>query len=583
MATVTNEQLDELLCLYERQWEFEITDASAIIKLRELGPDIANAKQELFQVYNEYRKRNLFENVSNRLNALMEKVYYSENMLRQYDQLHSIQTTGKANTDCNMLYKFTQVDFNKLRPFQKLVIKMFDVFEERNYKKIGNMLYAEVRTNDDYRTHAWESIGTVQEIVHQRCAMCIDYENWLLVTSSKDLDKQLSNFFERTEDYRLGTLKKNRNMFSFKNGIYFTIYDFVALTGKFIPYGSAEHESMSSFEVSAKYFHMDFKYPYEENPHNIATPYLDSIFKYQQLEPDVMEVSKMLLGRMMYDVDQMDHWQVILMFIGSGGSGKSTIHSVVRMFYESEDVGIIGNNFQRIFGLADIYDKYIFVAPEIKKDWGIDQAEFQEMVSGGKVNINIKNQGSKQVQWTAPGLLAGNENPGFIDNASSIQRRVVVTRFDQKVIEGDPQLSVKLESEIDAIMKQCNLFYLKYVRERRYEDIWRWLPDYFLTTQTMMACASNSLNAFINSDQVITGTTRCIPMEEFFRRFNFFCSENNYKRPNINVDMYTSPFARYKIEVQSKITKTYKGRIHTNTTFLVGVDLRGENVENQTI
>ena len=576
MSALSNERLDAMLADYEKRWEFDITDATTLVRLREMEPEISSCKEELFQVCNEFRKRNLFDSVSARMNTLLERIYYSEHILKQYEQLCTVHHDGKASTDSNLMYKFTEVNFDKLRPFQKLVIKMFDVFEARNYKKVGNVLYSEIKT--PYRTHAWEPVGTIQEVIHRLCAMCTDYENWLLLTSSKDLDKQLSSFFERTEDYRLSTLKKNRTMFSFRNGIYFAVYDYVEYTDKFVPYGSAEHESLTHFEVSAKYFNIDFKYPHEAIPANVSTPYLDSIFAYQRLPPEAIEVSKMLLGRMLYDVDQMDHWQVIMMLIGSGGSGKSTIHNVVRMFYESVDVGIIGNNFQKTFGLSDVYDKYIFLAPEIKKDWGIDQAEFQEMVSGGKVNVNIKNQKSKVVQWTAPGMLAGNENPGFVDNASSIQRRVIVTRFDHKVQQGDPQLSKKLESEIDAIMKQCNMLYLHYVKEKRYEDVWRWLPDYFFTTQTMMACASNSLSAFLNSDQVISRADACIPMDDFFRRFNFFCSENNYKRPHINVDMYTAPFARHKIEVVPKTTRTYRGKIVANTTFLQGVDLRLETM-----
>lgn len=574
MSAITNDELENLLEIYEKEWDFEITDVSTIGKLQELRPTIEDTKKELFQVYHEYRKRNMLDTINVRMNGLLEKIYYSEHLMHQYEHLHTLQEMGKASTNANILYKFTEVNFDKIKPFQKLVIKMFDVFEKRNYKKIGSMLYSEIKT--PFSTHAWEPVGSILEIIHNLCSMCNDYENWLLLTSSRDLDKQLSNFFEKTDDYRLSTLKRNRTMFSFKNGIYFAIYDYQTYTDKFIHYGSAEHTSLSHFEVSAKYFNIDFKYPDVDNPYDIPTPCLDRVFNYQRLPREVIEISKMLMGRMLYDVDQLDHWQVILMLIGSGGSGKSTIHNVVRMFYESEDVGIIGNNFQKTFGLSDIFDKYIFLAPEVKKDWGIDQAEFQEMVSGGKVNVNIKNQKSKVVQWTAPGMLAGNENPGFVDNASSIQRRVIVTRFDLKVQQSDPQLSKKLEFEIDAIMKQCNMFYLNYVRQRRYEDIWRWLPNYFYTTQTMMACASNSLNAFLNSDQVKLGTEHCIPMDEFFRKFNSFCSENNYKRPNINVDMYTAPFTRYNIQVHSKITRAYRGKIVSNTTFLSGVDLRNE-------
>jgi phage/plasmid-associated DNA primase len=45
------------------------------------------------------------------------------------------------------------------------------------------------------------------------------------------------------------------------------------------------------------------------------------------------------------------------MLLGTGGTGKSTINNIVRMFYDSEDVAVIGNNFQTLFGLADIYEK----------------------------------------------------------------------------------------------------------------------------------------------------------------------------------------------------------------------------------
>jgi phage/plasmid-associated DNA primase len=330
---------------------------------------------------------------------------------------------------------------------------------------------------------------------------------------------------------------------------------------------------MLSNDISSKYFDIDFRYGNETNPNDVKTPFLDSIFQYQQLSQDVVTINKMFIGRMLYNIGDLDQWQVIPFLLGSGGTGKSTIHNVVRNIYPHEDVGIIGNNYQKLFGLADIYDKTIFIAPEIKQDWGIDQAEFQEIVSGGKVNVNIKNKGSISVCWITPGMLAGNENPGFVDNASSIQRRIVLTRFDHKVANNDPELGKKLESEMDAIIKQCNLIYLQYARQYKNQDIWSWIPEYFIETQNMMAKSCNALNAFLGSDQVKLSSTQYIPMDEFFKQFNYFCRNNNFKRPNITVDMYNAPFAKHKIIMQEKTTKTYSGRMYTNTTFLQGVDM----------
>ena len=412
--------------------------------------------------------------------------------------------------------------------------------------------------------------------------------NWFILTTQKDMDKQLKEYFMRCNDSRFPALNKNRNVFSFKNGIYFAnqteavgvITKTDRLDDLFIDYTSPEFGSLATNVTACKYF--DLEFDTDDDPDDIQTPVLDSIYKYQGLDDDVIKINKMFLGRMLYNVGQMENWQVIHMLLGTGGTGKSTITNIVRMFYDSEDVGIMGNNFSKTFGLSDICDKFAFIAPEIKKDWGIDQAEFQEIVSGGKINVNIKHQPSKRVEWVTPGLLAGNENPGFVDNACSIQRRVVVTRFDKKVDDGDPQLGHKLEREIGRILKQCNLYYLEHVNRYRHKDIWKWLPDYYLETQKMMAAASNALYAFLDSDILEFSDDVYVPMDEFFKRFNLFCLENNFQKPKINVDFYRTPFNKYRIQVLAKHTKQYPsmfGKLYKNVSFLKGVDLKMDELD----
>ena len=207
------------------------------------------------------------------------------------------------------------------------------------------------------------------------------------------------------------------------------------------------------------------------------------------------------------------------------------------------------------------------------KGGNIDQAEFQEIVSGGKININIKHKASVMVQWTAPGMLGGNENPGFVDNASSIQRRVVVTRFDQKVENVVTDLNHQLENEISEILKSCNQHYLRYVKSNHNMDIWKWLPPYFLETQKIMASASNSLHAFLDSSLLIKKDTKFIPMSIFFRHFNDFCKENNFTKPKINVDFYRSPFQKFGVKVVTKAKTRYAGILYKNDSILYGIDL----------
>ena len=536
-------------------------DEGILAQLRLMNPDFEIIKTNIMNIAHEFRRHDKFDDVILRFNKLLQTVYYAEQFLSNYKVL----SEGTEPSENNLLYKFTPVDFGKLKHFQKLLLKMLDIFEKNNYRKKENMLYEEIKLPQ--KTHAWKQVCSVLEFIHKQCSMTHDYENWLLLTSSKDMDKQLESYFIKTTDTRLPTLNQNRHLFSFQNGLYFTTLD------KFIPYDTVAHAELSASEMSSKYFDIPFRFAHISDPYQVPTPHLDSIYQYQHLAEEVIEVNKMFLGRMLYDVGECDQWQVISFLLGSGGTGKSTIHNIVRGFFDHDEVGIIGNNYQKVFGLADIYDKKLFIAPEIKNDWGIDQAEFQEIVSGGRVNVNIKNKPSITVSWKTPGMLAGNENPGFVDNASSIQLRIVVTRFDYKVEDGDPELGKKLEGEMDAIIKKCNLVYLNYATQYKNQDIWNWLPKYFSDTQTMMAQSTNALTGFLGSNQVHFDSSYEIPMDELFKHFNYFCRNNNFKRPNITVDMYKAPFSKHKIIILENKNITYNGRIFNSTRVLQGVDL----------
>ena len=589
-----NEGLLQALRKYENKWNFEVAESQVIqiiqtkLNLNDLKDMDAiqaafdNTNTILIAIGSELKARGMVDTKDNvttlvDYNRLLEKVHYAKQLVLDYVYYERITETHdyNANIDTTM-FKFVPVVYDDLKPYQKLLYKLIDHMDRNEYRRVGELCYEQIVTPEGHGTHAWKPKQPIIEIINSVCNMVTNFGNWTMLTSGKELDKQITDHLSRTKDPRFPTLVKDRHVFSFRNGIYFAHYG--DYTDRFMFYGSNEYKTLDKNIVACKYFDIDFEYTGNElAPEDLATPVLDSVYTYQNLSADVIEINKMLLGRMLYNVGEMDNWQIIPFLLGAGGTGKSTINNIVRTFYDHSDVGIMGNNYQKTFGLADIYDKFAFIAPEIKRDWGIDQAEFQEIVSGGTLNVNIKHKASVKCTWTAPGMLGGNENPGFVDNASSIQRRVVVTRFDKKVAHGDPLLGKKLEREISSIMRQCNLYYLKYAKVYHSKDIWNVLPDYFLETQRLMAAASNALFAFLDSDCVEFDDSLYIPMDEFFKRFNVFCSESNITRPKINVDFYRAPFAKYNLEVVPKCTKKYPqkgGRTYKNVSFITGVDLK---------
>lgn len=188
------------------------------------------------------------------------------------------------------------------------------------------------------------------------------------------------------------------------------------------------------------------------------------------------------MGRMLHKLKKEEDWQIIPFLKGRGGSGKSTVATVIKNFYEASDVGILSNNSERKFGLEGLLDKFVWLCLELKKNITLDQAEFQSMVSGEDMMIARKNQVARQATWDAPGLLCGNEAPSWVDAQGSIARRMAIITFSYSLQERDvvPDLLKRiLQNELPALIVKCNQAYRMACEMYRQDDIWKTLPGYF--------------------------------------------------------------------------------------------------------
>ncbi|CAN0016699.1 unnamed protein product, partial [Ectocarpus sp. 12 AP-2014] len=77
----------------------------------------------------------------------------------------------------------------------------------------------------------------------------------------------------------------------------------------------------------------------------------------------------------------------------------------------------------------------IFVVPELKGDFAMDQADFQGMITGEELSIAVKHGSPLTGTWTTPGIMAENESARWQDKSGSISRRIVVFPFSNKVPE----------------------------------------------------------------------------------------------------------------------------------------------------
>lgn len=219
-----------------------------------------------------------------------------------------------------------------------------------------------------------------------------------------------------------------------------------------------------------------------ESGDEVETHQKNRIAQVSRLPREAQRFVYIFMGRMFHQLGLHDQWQIIPFLKGRGGSGKSTIAQVVHMFFEPTDVGILSNNSEKKFGLQPLVDKFMWMCLELKKNVQLDQAEFQSMVSGEDVSIAIKNQVAQAIKWSAPGLLCGNEAPGWIDAQGSIARRIAIINFPRTVQERHivPELKEKIfQLELAKLIVKCNVAYRSECNTHRKCDIWKILPPYF--------------------------------------------------------------------------------------------------------
>jgi len=316
--------------------------------------------------------------------------------------------------------------------------------------------------------------------------------------------------------------------------------------------------------------------------YNIPTPFLQSIFDYQEFDEDVSRWLYVFIGRLMFNLGELDNWQVALFLEGVAGSGKSTITKIVKKFYETCDVGVLSNNIEKTFGLGSLKDKLLFLAPEIKSDLRLEQSEFQLLIEGGDMQLPIKHKESHYIEWKIPGLFAGNEPPDYTDNSGSISRRLVVAKFNKKVMNKDSDMDRKLTEELPSIMKKAACAYLSAVNNFKGKDFWSSLPKYFRDTQQDMAQNTHALEHFISSGKVIFGENLYVREKIFVQAFNEHCRECNLDRHKFTTDYYLGVFGNYNISLKKNLKLKYpnapSGKTYTGS-FIYGLDLVNDDEE----
>lgn len=426
----------------------------------------------------------------------------------------------------------------------------------------GRPLPAAARTTK-YETHAWRQVCTIKQFMYKVARKETHWEQYCNLNAN-GAAKHAVTALEECSDIEFPDLVPDRRVFAFTTGIY------DCYTMAYTPYvdpatGARNH--IDRHVVACKYFNMPFPEAYADVADDwyadIATPYFQQVLDYQELGAPGEErvaVCKWLyvmIGRMLYDVNELDQWQVMPFIKGIAGSGKSTIVKVIQDLYPKADVAVLSANCQETFALESLLDCLVFVCSEVREDFRLSQGELQSMISGEDVAVNRKFKLVETRTWKAPGFFVGNQTGGWLDAQGSMTRRFVMWEFLRKVkdsVKGkrvDPNLSKKIAQEMPLLLLKCNLAYRHACAGYADRDIWDVLPTYFADTQRRLKAQINPLVGFLTDTEAVQfGADRYIHLKEFNKHYKDWLALHNFGRPPKFVpDHYESVFEEYSVSI----------------------------------
>ena len=453
--------------------------------------------------------------------------------------------------------KFVAMDASELNRIQELYLYLLNVANMLGYRRKNGVMYRAMFIEDEltgrkYNTHSWTHECTLSDFVRLNTRKETNYDMWCNVTCAHHNLGNAVDYLANCCDSELPILRSDRQVFSFENGVYF------AGTDTFVRYGSKEHDAIPSHTIASKFFPISvgedvLSAAAAASPMAIPTPYLQSILDFQDMSEETSYWLYVMLGRLLYNVGERDGWQVIPFLKGAGSTGKSTILTqICQRFYDVGDIGVLSNNIERKFGLSALYDKLMFIGPEIKRDIQLEQAEFQSIVSGEPVQVAIKYQDARSVQWSVPGILAGNQIPGWTDNSGSINRRILMFEFPNTVSNGDMCLGEKLQTEMGAILIKSNRCYLEAVAAYKTRNIWNVLPQALIDAKNELSENVNSIMSFLRSGELDFDKTYYVPYERLAMAYEDYVKRMGLVRIPLLKDNFNGPLLSHCCSIDKK-------------------------------
>lgn len=280
--------------------------AEAAAASRELGED---ARDEARRTVEAIRAKQV---THARMVKVLEMIYYAKRVVLGAWQaklaVHQLHVGDDAALDDDLdlrlgswSLRFRWRDTDAANDNQKLLLHLLDCAMEKRYRKAHGWCYEPVVV-DGFNTHAWRPVCEIRDFVHECIRKETAWEYWCCATSNLKTIPMVAEYLQGCRDYQFPDLNKRRGVYAFRNGVY------LAHSDAFRAFG--ESPPLADDVVACKYFDLDFDLFEGRGWAGIPTPHFQGILDFQQFPREVCQWMYVLLGRLIYELNELDSWQV---------------------------------------------------------------------------------------------------------------------------------------------------------------------------------------------------------------------------------------------------------------------------------
>lgn len=275
---------------------------------------------------NEFEEKftKIFKAIIDADNAIQSSLYLSSSMTQE--------DIGKEKkTTKHDLFRFAEMDYDSLTPYQSLLLYLLEQLHRKDFRRYvvngKGMCYQKITNSEGYNTHAWKESMSILDFVYDVTRKDFNTTMWINLTAAKDNASSSANYLTNYLGGEFEDLVRDRHVFSFNNGIYISKIresDTDVWGDQWVPFTSGK--KIGSSIVSCKLFDTTFEdCSHYDNWFDIIKkhcPNFVQIMNYQQWSEDMQKWMCIFIGRMLYDLGELDNWQILPYLLGQAASGK---------------------------------------------------------------------------------------------------------------------------------------------------------------------------------------------------------------------------------------------------------------------